>query len=370
MIENFSFEKNRKTIIIGLKLPEVKEFDFYNSLEEMKLLATTLKLEVINIFIQKREKIEPDFFIGRGKLEEIKEYVVKNSIESAIFDNELTGVQERNLEKILGIPIFGRTEIILNIFNKRAKTTEAKLQVKLASMEYLLPRLRNRWDHFSRIEGGIGIRGGEGEKQIELDKRMIKNEISKIKKKIEKIEVQMNNRRKQRIDADLVSLVGYTNAGKSSLMNLLAKSDQFVENMLFATLDNTVRRVYIDKDLTILLNDTVGFINKLPHSLVASFKSTLQEIVSSRLLLHIIDISSPAMETHIKAVNAVLQEIGAENIPIIRVYNKIDLINMDNYKDLNNKEDSIFISVKKNIGIESLKEKIKELLIKENQFFI
>ncbi|HOJ64141.1 MAG TPA: GTPase HflX [Spirochaetota bacterium] len=358
MLENFSFEKNKRTIIIALKLPDTKEFDFYNSIEEMRLLALTLGLEVLNIFTQKRDKIEPDFFLGRGKLEEIKKYIDENRIESAIFDNELTGVQERNLEKILGVTIFGRTEIILNIFNKRAKTLEAKLQVKLASMEYLLPRLRNRWDHFSRIEGGIGMRGGEGEKQIELDKRIVKNEIAKIKKKLEKLEVQMDNRRKNRENENLVSLVGYTNAGKSSLMNLLAKTNLYVENMLFATLDNTVRRVYINENLIILLNDTVGFINKLPHSLVASFKSTLKEIASSKLILHVIDISSPAMETHIKSVNSVLEEIGASSIPIIKVYNKIDLIDLNNYQDLNGNENSVFISVKNNIGIENLKQKI------------
>ena len=358
MLENFSFEKNRRTIIIALKLPTINDFDFYNSIEEMKLLASTLGLEVLNVFVQKKEKISPDFFIGRGKLEEVKKYIELNKIDSAIFDNELTGVQERNLEKILGVTIFGRTEIILNIFNKRAKTNEAKLQVKLASMEYLLPRLRNRWDHFSRIEGGIGLRGGEGEKQIELDKRIIKNEIAKIKKKLSQLEIQMDNRRKNRTNVNLVSLVGYTNAGKSSLMNFLAKSNQFVENMLFATLDNTVRRVYINENLTILLNDTVGFINKLPHSLVASFKSTLKEIVSSKLLLHVIDISSPAMNTHIKSVEAVLQEIGADNIPVIKVYNKIDLIDIDNYIDLNNTDNSVFISVKENIGIDRLKELI------------
>lgn len=362
MLDNFSFEKNKKSIIIGLKLPNISEFDFYNSIEEMRLLAKTIGLEVLNVFIQKKDKIEPDFFIGRGKLDEIKKYIDENRVESAIFDNELTGVQERNLEKILGVTIFGRTEIILNIFNKRAKTQEAKLQVKLASMEYLLPRLRNRWDHFSRIEGGIGIRGGEGEKQIELDKRMVKDEISKIKKRLKRVESQMDNRRKNRESENLVSLVGYTNAGKSSLMNLLAKSNQYVENMLFATLDNTIRRVYIDDSLTILLNDTVGFINKLPHSLIASFKSTLKEIVSSKLLLHVIDISSPAIHTHIKSVNSVLEEIEFNNIPIIKVYNKIDLINLDEYKSLDS-ENSVFISVKYNKGIEDLKEKIKKFFV-------
>lgn len=363
MLENFSFERNRRTIIVGLKLSNVKKSDFYNSIEEMNLLALTLNLKVLNVFIQKRDKIEPDFFLGKGKLEEIKQYIDSHEIESVIFDNELTGVQERNLEKILGIPIFGRTEIILNIFNKRAKTTEAKLQVKLASIEYLLPRLRNRWDHFSRIEGGIGIRGGEGEKQIELDKRMIKSEISKIKKKLKKIETQMYDRRKNRYELNVVSLVGYTNAGKSSLMNVLAKSNQFVENMLFATLDNTIRRVYLDENLTILLNDTIGFINRLPHSLIASFKSTLKEIVSSNLLLHVIDISSKAIDSNINSVNKVLHEIGADHIPIIKVYNKIDLLDLDDYKTLNNSQNSVFISVKKNIGIYELKQKIKNFFM-------
>ncbi|HOV15876.1 MAG TPA: GTPase HflX, partial [Spirochaetota bacterium] len=325
MLENFRFDRPNNVIVVNLKLPSVSVEENNYSIEEIKLLSGTLGFTIVETFIQHRHRFESDYYIGKGKLEEIKTFLENNKIDAVIFDNELTGVQERNLEKYLNTTIFGRTEIILNIFSRRARTNEAKLQVELASMEYMLPRLRNLWDHFSRIQGGIGSRGGEGEKQLELDKRIVKDKISKIKDKLEKIDVQMKNRRKNREDANQVSLVGYTNAGKTSLMNLLSKSELFAENMLFSTLDSTIRKVYINDELTILLSDTVGFINKLPHSLVVSFKSTLDEIKNSKLIIHVIDGSSANIKTNINSVNKVLEEIEANQIPTIRVFNKIDL---------------------------------------------
>ncbi|OHD15090.1 MAG: GTPase HflX [Spirochaetes bacterium GWC1_27_15] len=361
MLTEFNFEKENQVVIVSLKLPSISDEENNNSIEELKLLSQTLGFAVKEIFVQKKDRIEPDYYIGKGKVEEIKLYLSDNNIDAVLFDSELTGVQERNLEKLLNTTIFGRTEVILHIFKKRARTNEAKLQVQLASYEYMLPRLRNMWDHFSRVEGGIGLRGGEGEKQLELDKRIIKNQISKIKEKLKKIDKQMSNRRKNREDTNLVSLVGYTNAGKTSLINLLAKTNLFAENMLFSTLDSTVRRVFINDNLTILLNDTVGFINKLPHGLVASFKSTLDEITNSKLILHIIDGSSHSIKNNIQSVNKVLEEIDALNIPTIRVFNKIDLLNNGISDIMEEKtENDIFISVKKKIGIEELKEKINK----------
>jgi len=223
------------------------------------------------------------------------------------------------------------------------------------------PRLRNLWDHFSRVEGGIGLRGGEGEKQLELDKRILKNQMSKIKDRLKKVDVQMKNRRKNRDGLNQVSLVGYTNAGKTSLINVLAKIELYAENMLFSTLDSTVRKVYINDNLTILLNDTVGFINKLPHGLVVSFKSTLEEILNSRLLLHVIDASSPNIVKNIESVNKVLEEIGALSMPTIRIFNKIDLLkNGKSDIMIETSQNDVFISTLNKTGIDILKSKIEE----------
>jgi GTP-binding protein HflX len=357
--ENFSFKNVNTAIAVSLKLPNDSLNDTNSSLNELILLAKTLGIKVKKYFIQNKRQPQPNYYIGTGKLDEIKEYLKENNVDAVLFDNELSGIQARNLEKYLGKIIFGRTEIILNIFSKRAKTSESKLQVQLASLEYLMPRLRNRWDHFSRVEGGIGLRGGEGEKQLELDRRMIKDHINRIKKKIKKIDIQMKNRRKKRIKQNIISIVGYTNAGKSTLFNKLTKSEQFTENMLFATLDSTTRKFYLNDKLTVLLSDTVGFINKLPHNLVASFKSTLDEIPSSKLLLHVIDVSSQSINTNINSVKNILDEIGASDIPCIRVFNKNDLLK-NGIKDIIIEPDKndIYISALTNQGIEELKQKI------------
>jgi len=353
----FSGEKN--VVLIGVKLPEDDITSINYSLEELALLAKTLGLSVKESFLQNKDKIESNYLLERAKLEEIKDFIKNNDINAVIFDRDLSGIQERNIENLLEKPVFSRTEIILDIFNKRAVTNEAKLQVKLASLEYMFPRLRNRWEHFSRVEGGIGLRGGEGEKQLELDKRMVKEEIIKIKKKLLNVDKQAQNRRKRRQNENLVSIVGYTNAGKSSLMNLLSKSSLFVEDMLFATLDSTVRKVYINDNLSILLSDTVGFISNLPHSLVVSFKSTLDDVLDSKLLLHLIDASSPNMQSNIESVEKVLEEISAHHIPALKVYNKIDLL--ENFNNaFKSYSDGVCISVKNKFGIVELKNKISD----------
>ena len=367
MLEEFSFDKVNTAVAVSLKLPETTSIEVSSSLEELKFLAKTLGINIIESFTQSKSNIEPNYFIGKGKLDEIKAFIKDNEVDAVLFDNELTGIQERNLEKYLDKIIFGRTEIILNIFYKRAATKEAKLQVQLACLEYLKPRLKNRWDHFSRVEGGIGMRGGEGEKQLELDRRMIDNQIHTVKTRLKKVDVQMSNRRKKRASANIVSLVGYTNAGKSTLFNLLSKAGVLSENMLFSTLDPTIRRVYINDNLTILLSDTIGFINKLPHSLVASFKSTLEEILQSRLVLHVIDASSPNVMNNIRCVNETLKEIEAHKIPHIRVFNKVDLLPNGAADCIVSREHGdIFISALNNKGIDKLKDKICENLILAN----
>lgn len=364
---NFDFQ-HLTGIVVSLKCGETTLEDVNYSVSEIIQLARTLGVTIENKFIQHRKFIDSAYYIGQGKLEEIRCYMIENNIDILIFDNELSGIQERNIENFVGKPILDRTAIILNIFKKRAKSNEAKLQVELAALEYQMPRLRNMWTHFSRSEGVVGIRGGEGEKQLELDKRMIKNRITAITKRLEKIDTQMKTRRKKRSYSRNVSLAGYTNAGKTSLMNLLSKKTLFAENMMFSTIDSTVRKVYINDDLSILLNDTVGFINKLPCSLVASFKSTLDEILGADLILHVIDISSEFAQEHINSVEQILREIGADHIPIIKVYNKADLLDGIIENGMHISPDDILISTYTKQGIETLKERIHQFFLPDNEF--
>ncbi|HBD96413.1 MAG: GTPase HflX [Spirochaetes bacterium GWF1_31_7] len=360
---NFDLQ-NLTGVIVALKKPLVTITEVTHSVDEIRQLSTTLGIKIINIFIQQKSIIDSAYFIGKGKLEEISQFVNENKIDVVIFDNDLSGIQERNLEKYLTKKILDRTSIILQIFNKRARSNEAKLQVELAAMEYMAPRLKHLWTHFSRSEGIVGIRGGEGEKQLELDKRIIKLRIISIKEKLKKIDVQAKTRRKSREESYTVSLVGYTNAGKTSLMNLLSKKNLIAEDMMFSTIDSTIRKVFIDDELTILLNDTVGFINKLPHSLVASFKSTLDEIKNSKLILHVIDSSSDRIVTHIESVEKVLKEIGVENIPIIKIFNKIDLLpGKITGIGVSTKPEDVLISTITKEGIPALKEAIKKFFI-------
>ncbi len=274
-------------------------------------------------FYQKLTYADPRTYVGKGKLEEIKNFVIANEIDMVIIDDEISPSQQRNIEAELRCKIIDRSMLILDIFATRAQTVQARTQVELAQTQYLLPRLRGMWEHLDRIKGGVGMRGA-GEKEIETDRRVAKEKISLLKTKLEKIDRQNETQRKNRGELIRVSLVGYTNVGKSTLMNLLSKSDVFAENKLFATLDTTVRKLVLD-NTPFLISDTVGFIRKLPHHLIESFKSTLDELRESDILLHVVDISHPAFEDHIKVVNETLKDIGASEKEIIVVFNKMDL---------------------------------------------
>ncbi len=292
-------------------------------LDELAFLAETYHLTTRKTFTQKLEKPDKATFIGKGKLQEVKSYISENAIDVVIFDDELSPSQQRNLEKELGKKILDRTTLILEIFEQRAQTAHAKTQVQLAQYQYLLPRLTGMWTHLERQRGGTGTRGGAGEKEIETDRRIVRDKIALLKERLREIDKQMATQRKNRGEMIRVALVGYTNVGKSTIMNLLSKSNVFAENKLFATLDTTVRKVTID-NIFFLLSDTVGFIRKLPTELVESFKSTLDEVREADVLIHVVDISHKNFEDHINVVKQTLQDIGAGDKPTILVFNKTD----------------------------------------------
>jgi len=292
-------------------------------LDELAFLAETYHLTTRKTFTQKLEKPDKATFIGKGKLQEVKSYISENTIDVVIFDDELSPSQQRNLEKELGKKILDRTTLILEIFEQRAQTAHAKTQVQLAQYQYLLPRLTGMWTHLERQRGGTGTRGGAGEKEIETDRRIVRDKIALLKERLREIDKQMATQRKNRGEMIRVALVGYTNVGKSTIMNLLSKSNVFAENKLFATLDTTVRKVTID-NIFFLLSDTVGFIRKLPTELVESFKSTLDEVREADVLIHVVDISHKNFEDHINVVKQTLQDIGAGDKPTILVFNKTD----------------------------------------------
>jgi GTP-binding protein HflX len=317
--EDIAYER---TILIGLITKQQDEEKAKEYLDELEFLAYTAGGEVLKRFVQKMDMPNPKTFIGSGKMEEVLKFVDENDIGTAIFDDELSPAQQKNIEKILRCKIIDRTNLILDIFAQRAKTSYARTQVELAQYEYLLPRLAGMWTHLERQRGGIGMRG-PGETEIETDRRIVRDRISLLKKKLTKIDRQMEVQRGNRGALVRVALVGYTNVGKSTLMNVISKSDVFAENKLFATLDTTVRKVVIG-NLPFLLSDTVGFIRKLPTQLVESFKSTLDEVREADLLLHVVDISHPSFEDHINSVNQVLDEIDSADKPTLMVFNKID----------------------------------------------
>jgi len=292
-------------------------------LDELEFLAETAGIETKKRFVQKLSTPHKRTFVGTGKLADIIAYIKENDIDLAIFDDELSPSQTRNLEKEMECEVIDRTRLILNIFVQRATTAYAKTQVELAQYEYMLPRLTGMWTHLERQRGGTGTRGGAGEREIETDRRAIRNRITKLKEDLKKIDKQMATQRSNRGNMVRVALVGYTNVGKSTIMNLLSKSEVFAENKLFATLDTTVRKVVLD-NLPFLLSDTVGFIRKLPHQLVESFKSTLDEVREADLLLHVVDISHPNFEDHLNVVKQTLVEIGAGDKPVFLIFNKID----------------------------------------------
>ena len=311
-----------KVVLIGVITQHQNEEKSTEYLDELEFLANTAGAVVMKRFVQKLEQPHPKTFIGTGKIAEVQQYVEENEIDTLIFDDELTPAQLKNLEKIVERKIVDRTNLILDIFAQRAQTSYARTQVELAQYEYLLPRLTRMWTHLERQRGGIGMRG-PGETEIETDRRIIRDRITLLKEKLQVIDKQMATQRNNRGKMVRVALVGYTNVGKSTLMNVLSKSEVFAENKLFATLDTTVRKVVVG-NLPFLLTDTVGFIRKLPTQLVESFKSTLDEVREADLLLHVVDISHKSFEDHIVSVNQILNEIDSMNKPTIMVFNKID----------------------------------------------
>ena len=311
-----------KAVVVGIITNAQNDAQSKEYLDELEFLTYTAGGVVVKRFTQKMEMPNAKTFIGSGKMQQLQEYVKEFNIRTAIFDDELSATQERNISKILNIKVLDRTNLILDIFAQRAKTSYARTQVELAQCQYLLPRLKGMWTHLERQKGGIGMRG-PGETEIETDRRIVREKIALLKSKIKKIDKQMSIQRGNRGALVRVALVGYTNVGKSTLMNVISKSDVFAENKLFATLDTTVRKVVV-KNLPFLMSDTVGFIRKLPTQLVDSFKSTLDEVRESDLLLHVVDISHPSFEEHISSVNKILEEIQAIDKPILMVFNKID----------------------------------------------
>ena len=329
-------------------------------LDELAFLAKTLDIKIRQTFVQKIERPDKRTYVGSGKLEEIQSFIKMEKIDLIIFDDELSPSQLRNIENEVKIKVYDRSLLILDIFLRRAQTAQAKIQVELARFQYLLPRLTRMWTHLERQRGGRGTRGGAGEKEIETDKRMVRDRITLLKKQLTKVELQASTRRKSRTGIVRIALVGYTNAGKSSLMNLLGKESVYAKDELFATVDSTVRKVVIN-NLPFLLSDTVGFIRKLPHDLIASFRSTLAEVREADLLLHIIDVSSPAYEDHIKVVEQTLVELGGNQIKRINVYNKIDELTEDTPHPGNDKKQkSIMISAKTRQNLPDLKNLIYE----------
>ena len=342
--------KQRKAILVGLitrhqDVDKAKEY-----LDELAFLVETDGLLPVKQFLQRLDKPDKSTFVGKGKITELQAFIKENDIDVVVFDDELSPSQQRNLEQELERKILDRTYLILEIFASRARTAHASTQVKLAQYQYLLPRLTGMWTHLERQRGGTGTRGGSGEKEIETDRRNVRDRISVLKKELVDIDQQMATQRKNRGEMVRVALVGYTNVGKSTLMNLLSKSTVFAENKLFATLDTTVRKVVID-NLFFLLSDTVGFIRKLPTQLVESFKSTLDEVREADVLLHVVDISHPAFVDHMETVTNTLTEIGAGDKLVITVFNKTDA-----YSFVPKEEDDLTPATKENTTLEQLKQ--------------
>jgi len=370
-----------QTVLVGVILPDTDEQTVKDNLEELEFLAETAGAKAIKWFLQNLDAPNSKTYLGSGKLEEVKAFIKENDIDLVIFDDELSPSQLRNIERELECRILDRTNLILDIFAQRAKTAYAKTQVELAQYQYLLPRLTRMWTHLERQRGGIGMRG-PGESQIETDRRIILTKISRLKEQLKKIDKQMASQRGNRGSMVRISLVGYTNVGKSTIMNLLAKSEVFAENKLFATLDTTVRKVVIE-NVPFLLSDTVGFIRKLPHQLVESFKSTLDEVREADILMHVVDISHPSFDEQIKIVEQTLLDIGAQNKPVFLVFNKIDAyryiapdefdfgekkrenFSLDELKQTwmgKEHSPSIFISAREKINIDKLRNDIYKMV--------
>ncbi len=368
-----------KAVLIGLVTGRQSEEQVKEYLDELEFLAATAGAQTEKIFIQKLDNPNVRTYIGKGKLEEVADYCERKDIDLVIFDDDLTGKQTNILEQELKRKIIDRSSLILDIFASRAQTAQAKTQVELAQMQYLLPRLRGLWTHLERQRGGIGMRG-PGEMEIETDRRIIRDKISQLKKRLDKIDLQNRTQRKNRGQLIRVALVGYTNVGKSTIMNLLSKSEVFAENKLFATLDTTVRKVVFGS-MPFLLSDTVGFIRKLPHHLVESFKSTLDEVRESDILVHVVDVAHPQYEDHIKTVNNTLQDLGCVDKPTLMVFNKLDLYRERYFDELLDQEtkdeileetqkrltntydtDTIFMSAKQKENLMDFRGKLEEMI--------
>jgi GTP-binding protein HflX len=368
---------NKETaVLVGITLPQNDELEIKEHLDELEFLAMTAGAITLKRFTQRLNKAHPKFFVGPGKLDEIKNFVEERNTDIVIFDEELTPAQLRNIETVLKCKILDRNNLILDIFATHAKTSQAKTQVDLAQCEYLLPRLTKMWSHLSRQKGGIGMKG-PGEKEIETDRRIVRNKISLLKEKLKKIDQQNQTQRKARKEKIRVALVGYTNAGKSSVMNVLSDAEVLAENKLFATLDTTVRKVVLDR-MPFLLSDTVGFIRKLPHTLVESFKSTLDEAREADILVHVVDISHPQYESQIKVVKDTLKEMKAGDKPMLYVFNKIDkyepegeeeVLSLDQKLEIlkhtwlnGDTEKAVFISALKNFNTSDLRNSLSEMI--------
>jgi len=370
--------KQETAVLVGIVTPNETEEQEKEYLEELEFLVDTAGGKTVKSFTQKLQRPERATFVGTGKLEEIKAYVTAEEIDMVVFDDELSPSQLRNIERELGVKILDRSNLILDIFAGRARTAQAKTQVELAQLQYLLPRLTRMWTHLERQKGGIGMRG-PGESQIETDRRLILNKIALLKDKLKEIDKQNEVQRKNRNQLVRVALVGYTNVGKSTIMNMISKSDVFAENKLFATLDTTVRKVVIE-NLPFLLSDTVGFIRKLPHHLVECFKSTLDEVREADILVHVVDVSHPNFEDQIRTVNETLKDLGAIDKPVITVFNKIDAyqptqnhpedpaqpLTIDDFKHswmASNNSPAVFISALNKDNIEEFKQLLYDKVI-------
>ena len=376
-------KNTENAVFVGIIREGESEHKVNEYLDELQFLATTAGIEGDKKFVQKLSRPESSTYIRSGKLQEVADFCAENSIKYVIFDDELTGIQQRNIEKTIKCSsVIDRTSLILEIFAQRAKTSYAKMQVELARYNYMLPRLAGMWTHLERQRGGVGTRGGMGETQIEIDRRIVKDRISKLKEDLKKVDRQMATQRGNRGSLVRLALVGYTNVGKSTIMNLLSKSNVFAENKLFATLDTTVRKVVVD-NVPFLLSDTVGFIRKLPTQLIEAFKSTLDEVREADILVHVVDISAPDFEEQMQTVEKTLKDIKADNKPVFVIFNKIDAYKYEEYdefsltpkekynmtlEELKNswiageKTPCIFISAKEKIGIQKLRNDIYKMV--------
>jgi len=360
MIERNNVEQE-KAILVGVIQPGTTESQIHEHLDELELLAETAGAKIAGRITQRVSKINPATFIGKGKAEELLNQAKELDVKLIVFDDELSSGQIKNYHKISdSVKVLDRSGLILDIFQKHAKTKEARTQVDLAYMEYLLPRLTRQWTHLERQMGGIGTRAGMGETQIEIDRRLIRTRISKLKKELARIEKERDTQSYRRQSEFRVSLVGYTNAGKSTLFKALTGSDVYIQDQLFATLDTTVRQLQIDESHSILLSDTVGFIRKLPHNLVASFKSTLKEVLEADLILVMLDISSAQIGDHFQTIENVLKDMGAQEIPQILVLNKVDLISDGNMIEKRQREfpNSVTVSAQQHLRLSELKSRI------------